>query len=345
MTQNHLDSLNRRIVLDHRPTGRASAANFRMETAPIPEPGPGQVLVRHHYMSVDPYMRGRMNAGRSYAVAQAVGEVMGGGTVGEVIASQHADAQVGDFVVTRGGWQEYALVTPARGEMLRRVEGRAHPLSWHLGALGMPGITAYVGLVVVAQIQAGETVVCSAAAGAVGSAVAAVAKGRGCRVIGIAGGAEKCRYAVEELGYDLCLDYKAHADAASLSKALEEACPEGVDVYFENVGGMVQEAVLPRLKDHGRIAVCGLIAGYDGAPMPMAEPRWILTSRLRIQGFTVGDYQQHWDDALKELEARADDGSLRPRESIAQGLENAPEAFLGLLRGHNLGKQLVRLIP
>lgn len=208
----------------------------------------------------------------------------------------------------------------------------------------MPGVTAWYGLVRICAPKTGETVVCSAATGAVGSAFAALAKARGCRVVGIAGGPEKCRYATEELGYDACVDYKLHANAASLSKAIKEACPNGIDGYFENVGGMVLNAVLPRMNAFGRIAVCGMIAGYDGAPVPLEYPQLILTNRLTVQGFIVGEHMDVWPPALKELGELVGSGKLRPRESVADGLAAAPAAFLGLLKGRNFGKQLVKLV-
>jgi NADPH-dependent curcumin reductase len=218
------------------------------------------------------------------------------------------------------------------------------PLSHYLGAVGMPGVTAWYGLVRICAPKEGDTVVCSAATGAVGSAFAALAKARGCRVVGIAGGPEKCRYATEELGYDVCVDYKQHTTAASLSKALKEACPKGIDGYFENVGGMVLNAVLPRMNTFGRIAVCGMIAGYDGAPVPMEHPQLILVNRLTVQGFIVGEHMDVWPQALQELGAMVGSGKLRPRESVAHGLAAAPAAFLGLLKGRNFGKQLVKLV-
>jgi NADPH-dependent curcumin reductase CurA len=217
------------------------------------------------------------------------------------------------------------------------------PLSHYLGAVGMPGVTAWYGLVKIIEPKAGDTVVVSAATGAVGSAFGALAKARGCRAVGIAGGPDKCAYAVNELGFDACVDYKLHKDAASLSKALKEACPNGIDGYFENVGGMVLDAVLLRMNAHGRMAVCGMISGYDGAPLPLAYPALILTQRLKIQGFIVGEHMEVWPDALKELGALVGSGKFRPRETVAQGLEAAPEAFLGLLKGKNFGKQLVKL--
>jgi NADPH-dependent curcumin reductase CurA len=228
--------------------------------------------------------------------------------------------------------------------MLRRVDTTHVPLSHYLGAVGMPGVTAWYGLVKIINPKAVETVVVSAATGAVGSAFGALAKARGCRVVGIAGGTDKCNYAVQDLGFDACVDYKEHADYISLSKALKVACPNGIDGYFENVGGMVLDAVLLRTNAFARIAVCGMIAGYNGAPLPMANPALILVNRLKVEGFIVSEHMEVWPEALTELGTLVGTGKLRPRESVAQGLENAPEAFLGLLKGKNFGKQLVKLI-
>ena len=335
---------NRQILLDNRPSGPASESNFKLVTVETPVLGQGQVLVRNLYLSLDPYTRGRMNDAKSYALPQALGQVMVGATAGEVVESRSAYYQVGDTVVGRGGWQEYCVMDSNAQHGLRKVDTSAIALSQYLGAVGMPGITAWLGLMKICEIRTGETVVVSAASGAVGSAVAALARARGCRVVGIAGGPDKCRYAMQELGFDACIDYKQHQDAASLSRALAQACSQGIDSYFENVGGMVQNAVLPQMNMHGRIAVCGMVAGYDGTPIPMANPQLILTSRLKLQGFTVSEYTELWPGALEELSALVISGKLRPRESIAQGIATAPRAFLGLLKGHNFGKQLVKLV-
>jgi len=302
------------------------------------------VLVRHHYLSLDPYMRGRMNDAKSYAQPQALGQVMGGGTAGEVVESKNPKFAVGDKVVGMGGWQEYSVVDATQPGALRKVDTTHVPLSHYLGAVGMPGVTAWYGLVKIIEPKAGQTVVVSAATGAVGSAFGALAKARGCRAVGIAGGPDKCKYAVEELGFDACIDYKQHKDAASLSKALKEACPDGIDGYFENVGGMILDAVLTRMNAFGRIALCGMIAGYDGQPLPMTYPQLILTNRLKIQGFIVSEHMDVWPEALKELGTLVGTGKLKPRETVAQGIAAAPEAFLGLLKGKNFGKQLVKLV-
>ncbi len=335
---------NRKIVLDNRPVGPATEGNFRLVAGETPALQDGQVLIRNHYLSLDPYMRGRMNDAKSYAPPQPLGQVMVGGTAGEVIESRNPEYNTGDRVVGRGGWQEYSVLDSGAASGLRKVDTRVIPLSQYLGAVGMPGITAWIGLVKICRIEAGETVVVSAATGAVGSAVAALAKARSCHVVGVAGGPDKCRYGLEELGLDACIDYKQHADAASLSRALHDACPRGIDNYFENVGGMVQNAVLPLMNMNGRIAVCGMVAGYDGAPIPMACPQLILTSRLKLEGFTVSEYPDLHPQALEELGVLAASGKLRPRETIAQGLEAAPRALLDLLKGRNFGKQLVKLI-
>ena len=335
---------NQQIILANRPVGEASASNFALVSSDTPTLQAGQVLVRHHYLSLDPYMRGRMNDAKSYAQPQPLGQPMLGGTVGEVVESLDPKFAVGDKVIGMGGWQEYSVVDTSVPGALRKVDTTHVPLSAYLGAVGMPGVTAWYGLVNIIAPKAGDTVVISAATGAVGSAFAALAKARGCHVVGIAGGPQKCAYAVDVLGFDACIDYKVHADAVSLSKALRDACPQGIDGYFENVGGMVLDAVLPRMNAFGRIAVCGMIAGYDGAPMPLAYPALILTQRLKLQGFIVSEHLEVWPEALKELGTLVATGQLKPRESIAQGIAAAPEAFLGLLKGKNMGKQLVKLV-
>ena len=335
---------NQQIVFDNRPQGEAVASNFKLVATDTPPLQDGQVLVRHHYLSLDPYMRGRMNESKSYAASQALGEVMIGGTVGEVAESKHPKYAVGDKVVGMGGWQEYSVVNAEQPGALRKVDITHVPLSHYLGAVGMPGVTAWYGLVKIIAPKEGDTVVVSAATGAVGSAFAALAKARGCRAVGIAGGADKCKYAVEELGFDACIDYKQHSDVKAMSKALKEACPNGIDGYFENVGGWIMDAVMLRMNAFSRIALCGMIAGYDGAPLPMANPALMLINRMKVEGFIVSEHMEVWPDALKELGTLVGTGKLRPRETIAQGIAAAPEAFLGLLKGKNFGKQLVKLI-
>ena len=335
---------NQQILLDNRPQGEAVESNFKLVQAEVPALRDGEVLVRHHYLSLDPYMRGRMNDSKSYAASQPLGEVMIGGTVGEVVESRNPKFAAGDQVVGMGGWQEYSVVDGNAPGMLRKVDTSHVPLSHYLGAVGMPGVTAYYGLVKIIAPKAGETVVVSAATGAVGSAFAALAKARGCRAVGIAGGPEKCRYATEELGFDVCIDYREHADVKSMSRALKEACPDGIDGYFENVGGYILDAVLLRTNAFARVAVCGMIAGYDGQPLPLQNPALILINRLKIEGFIVSEHMEVWPDALKELGTLVATGKLRPRETVAQGLAAAPAAFLGLLKGKNFGKQLVKLV-
>jgi len=334
---------NRQIVLDNRPQGEATVENFRLVTAETPALQDGQVLVRHLFLSLDPYMRGRMNDSRSYAQPQPLGEVMIGGTVGEVVESRHPKYQPGDRVVGMGGWQEFSVVDATQPGALRKVDTTHVPLSHYLGAVGMPGVTAWYGLVKIINPKAGETVVVSAASGAVGSAFGALAKARGCRVVGIAGGPDKCRYVTEELGFDACIDYREHKDLGAMVKALKAACPNGIDGYFENVGGMLLDAVMLRMNAFGRIAMCGMIAGYDGQPLPMANPAMILVSRLKIEGFIVSEHMEVWPEALAELGTLVGTGKLRPRESVAEGIAAAPAAFIGLLKGKNFGKQLVKL--
>jgi len=302
------------------------------------------VLVRHHYMSLDPYMRGRMNDAKSYAQPQPLGQVMQGGTVGEVVESKHPKYAVGDKVVGFGGWQEYSVVDGSQPGALKKVDTTHVPLSHYLGAVGMPGVTAWYGLVKIINPKAGETVVITAASGAVGSAFGALAKARGCRVVGIAGGPDKCKYVTDELGFDACIDYRQHPDVKSMSAALKEACPDGIDGYFENVGGYIFDAVLVRTNAFARIALCGMIAGYDGQPLPLANPSLFLINRLKLEGFIVSEHMEVWPEALAELGGLVASGKLRPRESVAQGIESAPGAFLGLLKGKNFGKQLVKLI-
>ena len=335
---------NLQIHLASRPQGEPSVDNFRVVEKTLPELAEGQVLVRHHYLSLDPYMRGRMNDAKSYAAPQALDTVMGGGTVGEVLASRHASYQAGDKVVGMGGWQQHSVVDGGALGMLRKVDTTHIPLSAYLGAVGMPGVTAWYGLMKICQPKAGQTVVVSAASGAVGSAVGQLAKAKGCRAVGIAGGADKCAYVVNELGFDACVDYKAHPDPKALYQALNKVTPDGVDACFENVGGAVMDAVLARMNAFGRIALCGMISGYNGAPIPLGQPSLILQSRLLLQGFIVSEHMQHWPEALKELGGMVATGKLKYRESVAQGLEAAPEAFLGLLKGRNFGKQLVKLV-
>ncbi|KQU83784.1 2-alkenal reductase [Variovorax sp. Root318D1] len=335
---------NKQIHLDNRPDGEAVASNFKLVAAETPALADNQVLVRHHFMSLDPYMRGRMNDSKSYAQPQPLGQVMQGGTAGEVVESRHPKFTPGDKVVGFGGWQQYSVVDASQPGALKKVDTTHVPLSHYLGAVGMPGVTAWYGLVKIIAPKAGETLVVTAASGAVGSAFGALAKARGCRVVGIAGGPDKCKYVTDELGFDACIDYRQHPDVKSMSAALKEACPNGIDGYFENVGGYIFDAVLLRANAFSRVALCGMIAGYDGQPLPLANPALILINRMKIEGFIVSEHMEVWPEALTELGTLVGTGKLKPRESVAQGIESAPEAFLGLLKGKNFGKQLVKLI-
>lgn len=326
----------RRIVLASRPQAEVSPDNFRLETVETPTPAEGHVLVRNHWLSLDPYMRGRMNEGRSYAECQPLNATMVGGTAGVVEASRSPRFAPGDQVVGYFGWEEFGL---SDGAGLMKVDTTHIPLSAYLGPVGMPGVTAWYGLNQIIAPKAGETIAVSAASGAVGSVVGQLAKAAGCRTVGIAGGSEKCRYVIDELGFDACIDYKSD----DLARALKTAAPGGIDGYFENVGGAVLDAVLPRMNAFGRIALCGLIAGYNAAPIPIANPTWFLISRLKLQGFIVTEHMELWPQALRELGTQVATGRIRYRETIAEGLEGAPEAFIGLLKGRNFGKQLVRL--
>jgi NADPH-dependent curcumin reductase len=337
-------TINHQLVLASRPQGEPTPANFRMVESPLPDLSDGQVLVRHHYLSLDPYMRGRMNESKSYAAAQAIDQVMIGGTVGEVVASKSAQFAVGDKVVGMGGWQEYAVVDASQRGVLQKVDIAHIPLPAYLGAVGMPGVTAWYGLTQIIAPKAGETLVVSAASGAVGGAFGQLAKARGCRAVGLAGGPDKCRYVTEELGFHACIDYKQHPELKSLSQALKAACPDGIDGYFENVGGLILDAVMLRTNAFARIAMCGMIAGYNGAPLPMTNPALILVNRMKIEGFIVSEHMQHWPAALKELGSMVATGKLKYRATVAQGLASAPEAFIGLLKGRNFGKQLVKLV-
>ncbi|MFZ4529269.1 MAG: NADP-dependent oxidoreductase [Undibacterium curvum] len=326
-----------RIVLASRPQGEISPDNFRLETLAVPEIQDGEVLIRNHYLSLDPYMRGRMQDSKSYAEPQPLNATMIGGTVGEIIATKNPRFAVGDQVISMSGWTEMAV---SDGSLLRKLDTTHIPLSAYLGAVGMPGLTAWYGLTQIMQPKAGETVVVSAASGAVGSVVGQLARQRGCRVVGIAGGQEKCAYVVDELGFDACIDYKADDWQA----ALTAATPDGVDALFENVGGAVFDATLTRMNPFGRIALCGMIAGYNGEPVPIQNSRVFLTMRLTMRGFIVSEHMDLWPQGLQELGAQVASGQLKFRESVAQGLAQAPEALIGLLKGRNFGKQLVRLI-
>ena len=333
-----------RIVLAARPQGEAGTEHFRLEAVDTPTVPEGHVLVKVHYLSLDPYMRMRMNDAKSYAAPVGIGEVMVGGTVGEIVESRQDGFVPGDKVVCMGGWQEMAVLDARTPGMVRKVDATHVPLSAFLGAVGMPGVTAWVGLNHLIEPKAGETVVVSAASGAVGSVVGQLAKAKGCRAVGLAGGADKCRYVVEELGFDACIDYRKYPDFKSLGAALDEAAPKGVDGNFENVGGLILDVVLSRMNAFGRVALCGMISGYDGQSLAINNARLLLTQRLKLQGFIVSEHMSLWPAALKELGGLVATGKLKYRESVAQGIAAAPEAFLGLLKGKNFGKQLVKLV-
>ena len=332
----------RRFVLASRPVGEPKLSDFRLEEFDVPSPDAGQILLRTLFLSLDPYMRGRMSDAKSYAAPVAIGGVMEGGTVSEVVASNNPKFAAGDIVLGRSGWQTHAL---SDGASLRKIDPSLAPVSTALGVLGMPGMTAYAGLLEVGKPKAGETLVVAAASGPVGSMVGQIAKIKGLCAIGIAGGADKCRYVVDELGFDNCIDHRA----PDLSGRLAAACPNGIDIYFENVAGPVLDAVVPLLNTFARVPVCGTIAHYnDSAPPPgpnrlPAMMRSILTKRLTVRGLLVTDFAAMHDDFLREVSGWLKDGRIRHREDIVDGLENAPRALIGLLRGENFGKMLVRV--
>jgi NADPH-dependent curcumin reductase CurA len=332
----------RRIVLASRPVGEPKPSDFRLEEFPVPQPGPGQVLLKTKWLSLDPYMRGRMSDAPSYAKPVGIGETMEGGTVNEVVASNNESFKPGDIVLGHTGWQTHAL---SNGAGLRKLDPKLAPVSTALGVLGMPGMTAYTGLLEIGKPQAGETVVVSAASGAVGSIVGQIAKIKGARAVGIAGGPDKCRYVKEELGFDDCVDHRA----PDFGEKLKAACPKGVDVYFENVGGPVFDAVLPLFNPFARIPVCGLIAMYNATELPPGPNRLpllmrnVLTKRLTIRGFIVSDFWGKFDDFIRDVPQWIKDGRIKYREDIVDGLGNAPETFMGLLKGKNFGKQLIRV--
>ena len=326
---------NKRIVLASRPVGPVSEANFRLEETPVPKPAEGEVLVRNLWLSLDPYMRGRMSDQKSYVKGVELGEVMVGQTVGEVVESRHPKLKVGDTVLAPLGWQIYGCTKEAS-----KVDPSRAPASYHLGLIGMPGMTAYFGLRELGQPKAGETVVVSAASGAVGSVVGQLAKIWGARAIGIAGGREKCAYVRDELGFDACIDYKTGA----LREQLKEQCPRGVDVYFDNVGGEILDTLLTRMNLFGRVVVCGTIADYNAIePYRVRNWRAILVNRLRVQGMIVFDWKDRYGEALAALGGYFAEGRLKYKESIVHGLENAPRGLIDLLSGKNFGKQLVKL--
>jgi NADPH-dependent curcumin reductase len=327
---------NKQILLVNRPIGEVSESDFRLVEKEIPPVQDGELLTRVHYLSLDPYMRGRMAEGRSYASPQPLGEVMVGGTVAEVIESRNPKFQVGDMVLGMAGWQEYQVTD---GSMLRKIDASVVPASAYLGCVGMPGITAWYGLTRIGEPKPGETVVVSAAAGAVGSVVGQLAKIMGCRAVGVAGGKTKCQLVVHEFGFDACVDYKSDTFRDDFKAATENR----IDVVFENVGGAVLDASLARMNPFGRVAICGLIAGYGGHDISLKNVRAILVDRLRVQGFIISDHPEIWPRAMEELREHVAAKRIRYRETVAHGLESAPRAFIGLLKGENVGKQLVRL--
>jgi NADPH-dependent curcumin reductase len=333
---------NRRIVLASRPEGEPVPENFRLDTAAVPQPGPDEVLLRTRYLSLDPYMRGRMSAARSYAKPVEPGDVMVGGTVSEVVASNVEGLAPGDVVLGQMGWQEYAV---SKRQGLRKLDPAAAPIQTALGVLGMPGMTAYTGLLNIGQPKEGETVVVAAATGPVGSLVGQIARLKGCRAVGIAGGADKCRALIDEFGFDAAVDHRSPEMAARL----KEACPKGIDVYFENVGGAVWDAVFPLLNDFSRIPVCGLVAQYNMTELPSGPDRTpvlmraILSKRLLLRGFIVSDFASQHGEFQREVGAWLRDGKIKYREDVVEGLENAPQAFIGLLQGKNFGKLLIKV--
>jgi NADPH-dependent curcumin reductase CurA len=337
-----LPTVNRRIVLASRPVGTPTVDNFRLESVPIPDVGQGQVLLRTLYLSLDPYMRGRMSAGDSYAQNVGLDQTMVGGTVAEVVSSRNSSFKPGDRVMAYSGWQEYEV---SDGAGVSPLDPRINPPSYGLGVLGMPGLTAYVGLLDIGEPKPGETVVLAAATGAVGSVVGQIAKLKGCRVVGIAGAPEKCRYAVEELGYDACI---SHRDPA-MPQQLAAECPKGIDVYFENVGGSSWAAVAPLLNNHARVPVCGLIAHYNQTSLPPGPDRtsvlqsMILTRRIKMQGFIISDSYNRVPAFVGDVSKWLAAGKIKYKEDVVDGLENAPTAFLGFFSGSNFGKLVVKV--
>ena len=327
---------NMQVLLARRPRGAVTEDDFRIVETDVPPLRDGQLLTRVLWLSLDPYMRGRMDEAKSYASPQPLDEVMIGGTVAEVVESRHPRFKPGDFVVGMAGWQQYQV---SDGAGLRRVDVSAIPPSAYLGPVGMPGVTAWYGLTQIGKPKEGETVVVSAAAGAVGSVVGQLAKLRGCRAVGIAGGKAKCDLVTGEYGFDACVDYKAPSFKADFKAAV----PKGVDIVFENVGGAVLDSSLSRMNAFGRVALCGQIAGYTGQPIPIQASRSLLTNRVLLQGFIVSDHMEMWPQALAELAQHVAAKRIRYRETVAQGLSSAPRAFIGLLNGENLGKQLIKV--
>ncbi|MGY3038599.1 NADPH-dependent curcumin reductase CurA [Rhodanobacter sp. TND4EL1] len=336
-------TMQRAIVLNSRPIGAPTPDDFRLRENPLPTPADGELLLRTLYLSLDPYMRGRMSDAKSYAAPVAIGDVMVGGTVSRVQTSNHPDFKEGDLVLGFSGWQDHAL---SDGTGLSKLDSKMEHPSLALGVLGMPGFTAYMGLLDIGQPKAGETVVVAAASGAVGSAVGQIAKLKGCRSVGVAGGPEKCRYVVEELGFDACIDHRS----ANFAAELAAACPDGIDVYFESVGGAVFDAVLPLLNPSARVPVCGLIANYNDTALPDGPDRLgllartILSQRIRMQGFIIfDDYGDRYGEFMQQMSPWVQAGKIKFREDIVDGLDQATQAFIGMLNGSNFGKLVVRV--
>lgn len=333
---------NKQILLNTRPVGLPKSTNFSFVQTDAPKAGKGELLLKTIYLSLDPYMRGRMNEGKSYTPPMSIGEVLVGATVSQVIESDHPDYAVDDLVLSNNGWQEYAV---SDGDGIRKLEAGQNSLSYALGVTGMPGLTAYVGLLDIAKPKAGETVVVSAAAGAVGSIVGQIAKIQGCRVVGVAGSPTKCEYVVKELGFDDCINYKSDGFAAQLANA----CPDGIDIYFESVGGRVLEAVCGLLNTAARIPLCGCISYYNLTELPPGPDkipllmRSLLINRVNLQGFIIFDHYDREEQFLKDMNGWLKNGDVVYREDIVDGLENAPEAFKGMLMGQNFGKQIIRV--
>lgn len=329
--------MNKIVVLASRPEGPVRPENFRLEAGTIPVPKEGEVLVKNLWLSIDPYMRGRISEAKSYVAPVAIDSVMVGQTVGEVLESKHPGFKPGDHVLTSLGWQSFGA---ANGADLSKVDGTRAPLSYYLGVLGMPGLTAYFGLYEIGHPRAGNTLVVSAASGAVGSVVGQLGKASGCRVVGIAGGKAKCEFAVKELGFDACVDYKA----GNLGEALAAACPQGIDVYFENVGGEIMDAVMARMNFGSRMVVCGLISDYNATePYGMKMMRSVLVNRIRMQGMIVYDWVSRYPEGIRALSGLLAEDRIKYRESVLEGLEKAPQGLVDLLQGRNFGKQLVKL--
>ena len=334
-----MQEMNKRIVLANRPLGLPKLSDFTLVEAPVPQPGEGEFLVRAHYLSLDPYQRGRMNDGPSYAAPVGIGEVMVGGVVGEITLSNHPDYAIGETVVGNLGWQQYAV---SDGQGIRKVDPGLAPVSTALGILGMPGMTAYFGLLEIGKLKPDDTLVVTSAAGAVGSAVGQIGKLKGCRIIGVAGSDSKVDYLVSELGFDDAFNYKT---VKNYYRKLRTLCPKGIDVYFDNVGGAVTDAVFRLINVGARIVICGQISQYN-LTRPEMGPRFLwqlIVKRARIEGFLVGDFAERYEAGLQEMASWLADEKIRYREDIAEGIEQAPEAFIGLLQGRNHGKQLVKI--